>query len=177
MGRSPEYVERESVRGVGVASKAGCFASPAAEAIVLLPLDFFVLGRVGLAPSQRMPMMKKTGWFAATVAAVLLGGAAQADELGEETQKFCEKMKHCALDDVAASDLSADMKQMISQQLDMACAGIQARFDLVTRTHALYGPAVACVKSMQAMSCEDIQQSDDSVSAECERYQQMAENY
>lgn len=116
--------------------------------------------------------------MAASFLAVLLTSvAAHADDLGDEVTTLCEKMKQCTLDSMAEAEMAPEMKMMITQQLDMACVGLQARFGAAAQAHSLYQPALACVKSMQAMSCQEIEESDDSITPECDRYQELAEGY
>lgn len=113
---------------------------------------------------------------AGVLSALLLAIPVQADDLGEEVSRVCEQMKQCTLDRMAGAEMAPEMKMMITQQLDMACVGLQARFGAAAQAHALYQPALACVKSMQALSCQEIEESDDSITPECDRYQELAED-
>jgi hypothetical protein len=107
-------------------------------------------------------------------ALVALPSLAQAAALEEAYHSMCEKLKSCALADVAESDLSPEMRAMILQSMEGACVSIQQQFANVAKAHPLYAPASACMASMAALSCEEITSRGDQSTPECARYEKMA---
>lgn len=101
--------------------------------------------------------------------------AAQNEDLASEMNKFCDKMKSCATEQMAGSGLSSDMEAMIMQNMEGVCAGMEAQFQAAVSNNRMYQPALACLRSMQSMSCQQLQDSDGAASAECERYEAMVE--
>ncbi|MDF1693056.1 MAG: hypothetical protein P1U47_11810 [Zhongshania sp.] len=102
------------------------------------------------------------------------GAATQATSLDDAYHEMCEKLKYCALKDVAESDLSPEMRAMILQSMEGACVSIQQQFANVASAHPLYVPASACMESMAALSCEEIESRGDQSTPECARYEKMA---
>ncbi|MFT6550850.1 MAG: hypothetical protein ACJA1I_000881 [Zhongshania marina] len=106
-----------------------------------------------------------------------VSGSVQADDLGESYNIMCEKMKSCALKNIGEADLTPDLRAMVMASLEGACVSIQQQFNNVATVHPLYGPASACMKSMTALSCEQIENMSDEKTPECARYEKMAESY
>ena len=96
-----------------------------------------------------------------------------ADEIGNAALALCEKLKACATAEIAEEDLTDEMRQMMQPMLDNMCANMQARVEAVPRGHGLYEPAVACMRSMQALSCEEMQTSQVNT-PECQEYETKA---
>ncbi|MCC2617360.1 hypothetical protein LJ739_14000 [Aestuariibacter halophilus] len=96
----------------------------------------------------------------------------QADNYGEEAQKACDHMRTCARQQLA--DVPAEFRQMIEQTLDGMCESMPGTDDIpgFGAQHQLYAPAVACMKSISALSCEEIE-AGHADTAECQRLQDM----
>ncbi len=103
---------------------------------------------------------------------VLLSGQASADEIADAALDLCEKVKACAMAGIAEEDLTDDTREMMQPMLDNMCANMQAKVQEVPRGHGLYGPAVACLRSMQALSCEEMQTSQANTPA-CQEYEKL----
>ena len=119
-------------------------------------------------------MTKKPAALAAgLLSALLLSGHAGADEIAQAALDLCEKVKACAMAEIAEEDLTDDMRQMMQPMLDNMCANMQTKVQEVPRGHGLYQPAVACLRSMQALSCEEMQTSQANTPA-CQEYEKLA---
>jgi hypothetical protein len=110
---------------------------------------------------------------AGLLSTLLLSGAAGADEIADAALALCEKVKACAMSEIAEEDLTDEMRQMMQPMLDNMCANMQARVQAVPTDHGLYQPAVACMRSMQALSCEEMQTSQANTPA-CQEYEKLA---
>ncbi|AKH68841.1 hypothetical protein IMCC21906_01162 [Spongiibacter sp. IMCC21906] len=112
------------------------------------------------------------------LAGLLCSVPLQADDLSQETARLCDRMKHCALSNIQDSGLPPEMQTMIRQQLDMACQGMEAKYGVMAQSHELYQPALACVKSLQSLSCAEMEEdNDDALTPACERYEALSEKY
>lgn len=116
--------------------------------------------------------------YAVCVGVVLgLSGGVQADDLGDSYNLMCEKMKSCAVKNIGEAELTPDMRAMVMASLESACVSIQQQFNYVAAAHPLYAPAETCLKSMAALSCDDLENMDEEKTPECARYEKMAESY
>ena len=100
--------------------------------------------------------------------------AVHADELGDAAEALCEKVKSCALAQMEGQNIPAETRQMMQPMLDNMCAQVRGRIGEVPTGHPLYKPAVACMESMNSLTCEDMQDSGDMATPECEEYEKLA---
>ncbi len=111
------------------------------------------------------------------LAALLLGCALAAplaaEELTAAAMGLCEKVKSCAMQQIASEDLTPEMRQMMQPMLDNMCANIRSNIGEVPTGHPLYQPAVACMRSMEGLSCEKMQDPAQMQTPECEKYQEL----
>lgn len=109
----------------------------------------------------------------------LLGSSAVlADEMTRAIEQMCTKTKVCMQERFGGSDqVSPEMKAMIMQQMGMACDYMAAQYAAAPKGHPIYQPALQCLKSMAAMSCDELDAIDDNPTPECERYEEMSEQY
>ena len=109
----------------------------------------------------------------------LLGFAlsVQAGSLEDSYHRMCEKMQSCALKSIAERDLAPEMRAMILQSMEGACMTIQQQFSGVTNAHPFYDSASACLNSMAALSCDEMERQGEQTTPECARYEKMTANY
>ena len=113
-------------------------------------------------------------WIAAVWVGMTLPSL--AEPFDDAANALCEKTKMCARASMAGQQIPPDMMAMINQQLDGLCAGMLASFDVNGMTdHPLYQPAVACMESMAALSCDALER--EAGTAACDAYQQKLERY
>ncbi len=108
---------------------------------------------------------------------VLASAAASADNLEAAAMDMCEKVKACSLAQIEQSDMTPEMREMMEPMLDTMCEGMQAKVEDVAAGHPLHQPAVACMRSMEALSCDDMRNPDSMQTTECETYEKMAREY
>jgi hypothetical protein len=107
------------------------------------------------------------------VIATLVSFSVRADDLASAALDLCEKVKSCAMAQMAEEDLTPEMRQMMQPMLDNMCAKMQGKVEAVPAGHAMHAPAVACMRSMEALSCEAMQ-GEQVRTPECEAYQKLA---
>lgn len=100
---------------------------------------------------------------------------ARADNLEQASQELCEKVKACALAQMSEEDLTPETRQMMQPMLDNLCANIRDQISQVPAGHPHYAPALACMRSMEALSCDDMANSGRLHTPECEQYRQLAQ--
>ncbi|MEH6911162.1 MAG: hypothetical protein V7459_11285 [Oceanicoccus sp.] len=119
-------------------------------------------------------MMKRIQWSVLLVTSLLLvSGPARADDIADAALALCEKVKACAMSEIAEKDLTPEIRQMMQPMLDNMCTSMKARVGEVPIGDALYDPAVDCVRSMQTLSCQAMQ-SEQVNTAACQAYEKMA---
>jgi hypothetical protein len=96
-----------------------------------------------------------------------------ADELLEETQTLCTNIKSCVLEQMAGEDLSPEMRQQMEPMMANMCTNMSSRIGEVPTGHGLYDPAVACIRSMQSLSCAQMQDPAHAVTPECAHYEEL----
>lgn len=111
--------------------------------------------------------------MAFTLVAIL---PARADDLTAASIDLCEKVKACAMAQVSEQSLTPQIREMMQPMLDNMCASIQSRISEVPTGHAMYAPAVACMRSMEKiMTCELMQDAENMKTPECEAYEKLAQ--
>lgn len=122
-----------------------------------------------------------TGFFGKLSAGLTLTLAASlpvvADDLLSAANDMCENVKACSLAQIAESDMTPEMRQMMEPMLESMCDSMRQGVQEVPSGHALYQPALACMRSMANLSCEDFMDEKRVETPECKKYQAMAEEY
>ncbi len=123
---------------------------------------------------SQIPSPRK--YFIAALACVMLPFAsAQADTYTDAAQAACEHVKACAIEQMG--DVPAEMRPMIEASLDGMCLKMQKpeAYDGFSRNHPLYDPAIDCMESISAMSCDMF--SSGTQTPECEALEKASEKY
>ena len=58
--------------------------------------------------------------------------------------------------------------------LENMCITMQANVQQVPVDHPLYQPAVACMRSLESLSCEEMQAPDRTTTPACQEYEKLA---
>jgi hypothetical protein len=112
--------------------------------------------------------------LSAAALACIIAGPVMADELTEAAQGLCDSVRSCAIEQMAEQDLTPAQMDMMKPMLDNMCAAMREQVQEVPVDHGLYKWAVACMRSMQALSCEQLQSGQDITTQECQEYAEMA---
>lgn len=108
------------------------------------------------------------------VLSLFIPALASADDITSAAKDLCEKVRSCAMSQVAEEDLTPELRQMMEPMLDNMCANMQSKVQEVATGHPLYQPSIACMRSMEALSCEDMQDPARMQTPECEAYEKLA---
>ena len=111
--------------------------------------------------------------LAPAIALATCASLAIADDLMSASNDMCEKVKSCALAEIAESDMTPEMRQMMEPMLEGMCEQMRQGVNQVPTTHELYQPAVACMRSMANLSCAQFQ-STEVETPECLKYRELA---
>jgi hypothetical protein len=106
--------------------------------------------------------------------AVFLAAQAGADDLTDAAQGLCESIRSCALESIAKEDLTPEVLEMMGPMLDNMCANMRSKVQEVPMGHGLYAPAVACMRSLESLTCEQMQNPDIAATPECKEYERLA---
>jgi len=111
------------------------------------------------------------------VIAVLMtvSSLAHADKLTEMTGAVCEKIKTCGVAQLEQQGLPAETVQMMKAMFDGMCTSMVSPYINRTLDAGLEKKAVACLDSIQSMSCPDLMQGGADNSAECKEFEKAAD--
>ncbi|NRB42569.1 MAG: hypothetical protein HRU20_29550 [Pseudomonadales bacterium] len=98
--------------------------------------------------------------------------ALQATELSDSYQLLCDKVKSCALADMA--DMPAENRAMMEPMLNNMCVAMQKNFQQATGHAALEKSASACIRSLAKLDCQAFNGNE---TAECQAFEKKAGQY
>ena len=104
----------------------------------------------------------------------MIGCYASADELTDAAQGLCETVKSCALEQMAQEDLTPEQREAMAPMLENMCATMRDQVKEVPVGNGLYGPAVGCLRSMESLTCPQMQDQDRVATPECSEYERLA---
>lgn len=97
-----------------------------------------------------------------------------ADELRDAVQGLCDSVRSCALEQIVKEELTPEMRDMMEPMLDNMCATMKENVQEVAPGHPLYDPAVACIRSLESLTCDEMQNPGRDSTPECEIYEKLA---
>ena len=120
--------------------------------------------------------MNKSLKVIAAVLAAALAGPLAADELADASRALCDNVKSCALEQMASQELTPEMRQMMEPMLANMCTQMNSEIEEVPTGDGLYKPALACIRSMQSLTCEQLQDGTgmQTQTPECQEYEKLA---
>ena len=118
-------------------------------------------------------VIRRTTMLPAILAA-FLSAQPSADDLTDAAQGLCDSIRSCALENVAKEDLSPEVLEMMGPMLDNMCASMRSKVKEVPAGHGLYKPAVGCLRSLESLTCEQMEDPDLAATPECEEYERLA---
>lgn len=74
----------------------------------------------------------------------------------EHTEKVCEKIRECALGEIAANQVPEQMKDLVMHMINSQCDTIAARYDEQFAEAGLRDKAEVCVDSIVVQECSDL---------------------
>ena len=98
-----------------------------------------------------------------------------AASLNQATNKLCDKIKSCAREQIAQQDLPPAMQQMMTAMFEQSCTNIIAPYADQATNAGLEKKAVACISSINSLSCGVIMTATGSKTAECKTLESAAQ--
>ena len=108
------------------------------------------------------------------VLACMFAGQAVADDLTDAAQGLCDTVKSCVLEQAATQDLTDEVKEMMAPMLENMCAKMRSQVHEVPVDHGLYKPAVGCMRSLESLTCEQLQKGEQVSTPQCTEYERLA---
>jgi len=103
-----------------------------------------------------------------------LPGIGGATSLNQATNKLCDKIQSCARAQMAQQDLPPAMEQMMTAMFEQSCTSIIAPYADQATNAGLEKKAVACINSINTLSCGTIMTATGSKTAECKTLESAA---
>jgi hypothetical protein len=110
----------------------------------------------------------------AAILALMLSGYSVADDLTDAAEGLCDTIRTCALEAVAGPDLTDELRQKMAPVLENNCAQMRSRVQVVSADNKLYQPAVDCLRSMESLSCPQLQNTGEVKTPACTEYDRLA---
>jgi hypothetical protein len=108
---------------------------------------------------------------------ILFAATAVADSLEQAADDLCEHVKACAMAQISQEDMTPEVRQMMEPMLSNMCVSMRGQIETVPTGHALYQPAVECMRSMEAISCDQMADGDSMHTDTCKEYEDLAKSY
>lgn len=124
--------------------------------------------------SRRVDDVIKTKTIVPALLAVFLSVQAGADELTDAAQGLCDSIRTCALESASKEDLTPEVLDMMAPMLDNMCANMRSKVQDVPVGDGLYEPAVGCMRSLESLTCEQMQSPELAATPECKEYERLA---
>ena len=115
--------------------------------------------------------------FVIAALAAIVALPAEADDIGDAALELCEKVKACSMAQIDKEDLTPEVEAMMKPMLDGMCANMQSRVAVVDSSHPMYDVSLRCMRSMSALSCDQMMNESPTVTPECEEYEAAARKY
>jgi len=103
-----------------------------------------------------------------------LSSIATATSLNEATDSLCRKIKSCATAQLEQQDLPPAMLQMMKAMFDETCASMISPYADKATDAGLEKKAIACIESVNTLSCSALMQDSGGETAECKTLEKAA---
>ena len=108
------------------------------------------------------------------LSALILPSIASATSLNEATDTLCRKIKSCATAQLEQQDLPPAMLQMMKAMFDETCASMISPYADKATNAGLEKKAIACIESVNTLSCSTLMQDSGGKTAECKTLEKAA---
>lgn len=100
--------------------------------------------------------MRKLAFLQALISGFALLSITSPVLASEHTEKMCEKIRECALGEVAANQVPEQMKDLVLHMINSQCDAMAARYDAQFAEAGLRDKAEACVDSIVVQECGEL---------------------
>jgi hypothetical protein len=97
-----------------------------------------------------------------------------ATSLNEATNTLCDKIKSCAMLEMAQQELPPGMEQMMTAMFEQSCTSIIAPYAGKATNAGLEKKAVDCINSINKLSCGVVMTASGSQTAACKALENAA---
>ncbi|MBA5763112.1 hypothetical protein H2O73_12190 [Vibrio sp. 404] len=120
---------------------------------------------------MKINTMKKLAQIGFCVMSLCIASPASSNELNEEVNIFCNKMKQCASKHLEGVPSDNAVKEMIDATLEQNCQAMKSDFAQLSKSSGLETEALSCIKSMNALVCQNLE--DDFETPECKKLYEL----
>ena len=100
--------------------------------------------------------MRKLAFIQALLLSFVLLSMNSTVLASEHTEKMCEKIRECALGEIAANQVPEQMKDLVLHMINNQCDTMAARYDAQFAEAGLRDKAEACVDSIVVQECGEL---------------------
>jgi hypothetical protein len=123
---------------------------------------------------RRIDNVIRTRTIVPTLLAGLLAMQVNGDDLTDAAQGLCDSVRSCALENISKEELTPEVLEMMGPMLDNMCSDMRSKVQEVPVGHGLYEPAVGCMRSLESLTCEQMQDPAQAATPECKEYERLA---
>ena len=113
--------------------------------------------------------------FMSLLVIFLFSGVANATGLSDATTTVCDKVKLCGTAQLERQQLSPDLEAMLTLMVNGMCEAIVAPYVSQAINAGLEQKAVACLETLDAMSCDQLLDGGGNESKACQELEKAAE--
>ncbi len=107
--------------------------------------------------------------------ALIITPLAGADALTDAAEGLCQRVKTCAVHELAEEELTPEVREMMEPMLNNMCANMRSRIGDVPESSELYDPAIACMRSMEALTCTQMKDPVALETDDCKSFREKAD--
>lgn len=116
---------------------------------------------------KRCPEYRLSAIALPLVLLLALSGMTRANSFTEATNTLCSKIKSCTTAQLAQQQLPPAMMQMMTAMLDDTCTQTIAPYAKQATNAGLENAAIACIDSINTLSCDALLKSKGAETKEC----------
>ena len=113
--------------------------------------------------------------FTTLLFALLFAGLVQADDIADSSQRICAKVKTCGVAQLEAQGLQSEMVDMMKAMFDGMCQSMVAPYINRANDAGLEKKAMACLDTIEDMSCDQLMNGDGNQTEECKELEKAAD--
>ena len=101
--------------------------------------------------------------------------ASNASDMSEASNTICQKVKTCGTAQLESQGLPPEMVVMMKSMFDGMCETMIAPYITQTTDAGLEKKAIACLDTINTMSCEDLMKGQGNETQECKEFEKAAD--
>jgi len=105
----------------------------------------------------------------------LFSHAVNASDMAEASSTICQKVKSCGTAQLESQGLPPEMVVMMKSMFDGMCETMIAPYIMKTTDAGLEKKAIACLDTINTMSCDDLMNGQGNETQECKEFKKAAD--